>query len=256
MERLKHVALLYTYNRPELLGRSIRCWLEQEYTNKQLCIFNNGNTDIILGGDMDSNISNQGIRIVNSNKDIWTGEPFNNLGTIYMNGLHWFAEELSNSTFVTMWQDDDMYLSHFLNSCNELANYSNLPNVYKTREFIFHDKGNKISKKDENNVEGSWIVDIDFLMKTGFAEPSMHPETLLHAKLKDNVNYIKDSNAKPSYIYEWNNGVYHSSGGINNPNNFNIYRQQNNKEEKVIEVWSKQQLMNYYKENNLLQWIQ
>ena len=39
---------------------------------------------------------------------------------------------------------------------------------------------------------------------------------------------------------------------INNPNNFKIYREQNNKEQKVIEVWSKQQLMDYYKDNNVL----
>lgn len=256
MERLKHVALLYTYNRPELLGRSIRCWLEQEYTNKQLCIFNNGNTDIILGGDMDSNHSNLGIKVVNSNRNVWTNQPFNNLGTIYMNGLHWFAEELSNSTFVTMWQDDDMYLPHFIKDGVTGWNDINYPDVFKTKEFIFYDKGSKISKRDENNVEGSWVIDINFLLEHGFEEPSMHPEKRLHSKLQDGVNYIKDSNTKPSYIYEWNNGVYHSSGGINNPNNFNIYRQQNNKEEKVIDVWSKEKLMNYYKENNLLQWIQ
>lgn len=256
MERLRHVALLYTYNRPELLGRSIRCWLEQEYTNKQLCIFNNGNTDITIGGDLSSDITNQGIVIVNKNTDVWSGEPFNNLGTIYMNGLHWFADELQNGDLVTMWQDDDMYLPHFLNSCNDLADYFDLPDVFKAKEFIFHDKGSRICKRDENNVEGSWIIDIDFLLETGFAEPSMHPETKLHAKLKSDFNYIKDPNLKPSYIYEWNNGVYHSSGGINNPNNFKIYREQNNKEQKVIEVWSKQQLVDYYKDNNLLQWIQ
>lgn len=256
MERLRHVALLYTYNRPELLGRSIRCWLEQEYENKQLCIFNNGNTDIVLGGDINSNHSNLGIKVVNSNRNVWTNQPFNNLGTIYMNGLHWFMEELMEGDLTTMWQDDDMYLPHFLNSCSDLIDYFEVPDVFKTKEFIFHDKGNKISKRDENNVEGSWIINIDFLLEYGFEEPSMHPEKKLHSKLQDSINYIKDSNAKPSYIYEWNNGIYHSSGGINNPNNFNIYREQNNKEEKVIEVWSKQQLMDYYKENNLLQWIQ
>lgn len=255
MERLRHVALLYTYNRPELLGRSIRCWLEQEYTNKQLCIFNNGNTDISIGGDLSGDYSNLGIKVVNNNKDVWSGLPFNNLGTIYMNGLHWFANELQNGDLTTMWQDDDMYLPHFIKD-GVTGWDSDYPDVFKTKEFIFYDKGSKINRRDENNVEGSWIIDIDFLVGTGFAEPSMHPETTLHSRLKSDINYIKDSFLKPSYIYEWNNGVYHSSGGINNPNNFKIYREQNNKEEKVIEVWSKEKLMNYYKDNNLLQWIQ
>lgn len=256
MERLRHVALLYTYNRPELLGRSIRCWLEQEYENKQLCIFNNGNTDIILGGDLSGNIANNEIQIVNSNISSKTGFIYNELGEIYNDGLVYFKTIIENADLLTMWQDDDMYLPHFLNSCNDLIKYSKLPDVFKTKEFIFYDKGNKYNRKDENNAEGSWIIDIKFLLEIKFAEPHIHPESSIHAKLNSNINYIKDSNAKPSYIYEWNNGIYHISGGYNNPNNFNIHRQQNNKEQKVIEVWSKQQLMDYYKENNLLQWMQ
>ncbi len=256
MERLRHVALLYTYNRPELLGRSIRCWLEQEYTNKQLCIFNNGNTDITIGGDLSENISNKGIFVVNSNISSKTGRLYNELGEIYNDGLVYFKNEIENADLLTMWQDDDMYLPYFLNACNDLADYFELPDVFKAKEFIFYDKGSNINRKDENNAEGSWIVDIKFLLNTKFAEPHIHPESSIHAKLISDVNYIKDSNLKPSYIYEWNNGIYHISGNYSNPNNFNIHRQQNNKEEKVIKVWSKEKLMNYYKDNNLLQWIQ
>lgn len=255
MERLKHVALLYTYNRPELLGRSIRCWLEQEYENKQLCIFNNGNIDITLGGDLSSNYSNNGIRIVNSNISIKTKLSYTNLGEIYNDGLVHFEKELKESNVVTMWQDDDMYLPHFIiDGCNSYDD--TFHHIVKTKDFIFYDKGNNISKIDENNVEGSWLVDIEYLLDIKFAEPSMHPESSLYNERFVKVHRYDTFLNSPSYIYEWNNGVYHSSGGINNPNNFNIYRQQNNKEEKVIEVWSKEKLMNYYKENNLLQWMQ
>jgi len=243
-----HVALLYTYNRPELLGRSIRCWLNQEYEDKKLCIFNNAAYDIKLVGDLSTEISNKGITVVNRHTDL-NGLPYTNLGSIFNHGLLMFKKEIEDSTFVSLWQDDDIYFSQHLNICNKfnLDAYK----VLKPKQFYFFDKGNNFVKVDENNVEGSWIINTKFLLEHGFEEPSGHPESKLYKHMTLNVDYISDSKLPISYVYEWNNGVYHSSGNMNNPNNFNIYRQSNNTEQQDIKVWSSKKLDDYIYDNLL-----
>lgn len=243
-----HVALLYTYNRPELLGRSIRSWLDQEYEDKILCIFNNAPYDIKLGGDLSTEISNKGIVIVNSHVDL-NRQPYNNLGTIFNHGLISFRDELKNSTFVSMWQDDDIYFPQHLNMCYKFD--LNTCKVLKPKYFYYFDKGNNFVKVDENNVEGSWVIKTEFLLEHGFEEPSGHPESKLYQHLTKGVDYISYPDLPITYVYEWNNGVYHSSGNMNHPNNFNIYREKNNVEQRDIVVWSSEKLDDYIFDNVL-----
>lgn len=73
----------------------------------------------------------------------------------------------------------------------------------------------------------------------------MHPESKLYQHL-DETNYIADKSLPPTYLYEWNNGVYHSSGGINNPDNFKIFREKNNNTSAntIVRVWSEEEVTN------------
>lgn len=251
MERLKHVALLYTYNRPELLGRSIRCWLEQTYKETTLCIFNNSSSFISLPNYIYEE-SNNRIHLVNQSKSCTNQEPYTNLGEIYNDGLFLFNKEIAESDVVSLWQDDDIYLSNHLEGCNYFEN-----EIYKPFYSIYSDKANKKSSLEQNTFEGSWFINTNFLIKHGFAEPHNYPEGKLIRCSSNGI--IAKKELPPTYIYEWNNGVHHMSGGYSNHNTAFINHRANNiapNEEKVIDVWSKEKLMTYYKENNLLQWMQ
>ena len=251
MERLRHVALLYTYNRPELLGRSIRCWLEQTYKETTLCIFNNSSSFISLPNYIYEE-SNNRIHLVNQSKSCTNQEPYTNLGEIYNDGLFLFNKEIAESDVVSLWQDDDIYLSNHLEGCNYFEN-----EIYKPFYSIYSDKANKKSSLEQNTFEGSWFINTNFLIKHGFDEPHNYPEGKLIRCSSNGI--IAKKELPPTYIYEWNNGVHHMSGGYSNHNTAFINHRANNiapNEEKVIDVWSKQQLMDYYKENNLLQWMQ
>lgn len=251
MERLKHVALLYTYNRPELIGRSIRCWLEQTYKETTLCIFNNSSSFISLPNYIYEE-SNNRIHLVNQSKSCTNQEPYTNLGEIYNDGLFLFNKEIAESDVVSLWQDDDIYLSNHLEGCNYFEN-----EIYKPFYSIYSDKANKKSSLEQNTFEGSWFINTNFLIKHGFAEPHNYPEGKLIRCSSNGI--IAKKELPPTYIYEWNNGVHHMSGGYSNHNTAFINHRANNiapNEEKVIDVWSKEKLMTYYKENNLLQWMQ
>lgn len=251
MERLKHVALLYTYNRPELIGRSIRCWLEQTYKETTLCIFNNSSSFISLPNYIYEE-SNNRIHLVNQSKSCTNQEPYTNLGEIYNDGLFLFNKEIAESDVVSLWQDDDIYLSNHLEGCNYFEN-----EIYKPFYSIYSDKANKKSSLEQNTFEGSWFINTNFLIKHGFDEPHNYPEGKLIRCSSNGI--IAKKELPPTYIYEWNNGVHHMSGGYSNHNTAFINHRANNiapNEEKVIDVWSKEKLMDYYKDNNLLQWIQ
>lgn len=251
MKRLKHVALLYTYNRPELIGRSIRCWLEQTYKETTLCIFNNSSSFISLPNYIYEE-SNNRIHLVNQSKSCTNQEPYTNLGEIYNDGLFLFNKEIAESDVVSLWQDDDMYLSNHLEGCNYFEN-----EIYKPFYSIYSDKANKKSSLEHNTFEGSWFINTNFLIKHGFDEPHNYPEGKLIRCSSNGI--IAKKELPPTYIYEWNNGVHHMSGGYSNHNTAFINHRANNiapNEEKVIDVWSKEKLMDYYKDKNLLQWIQ
>jgi len=249
MERLKHVALLYTYNRPELLGRSIRCWLEQEYTNKQLLIFNNSSCNITLH-EFDNS---QNIKIWNNHISTETNQEYNNLGQIIYDSFEYFKSILfQEDNIITFWQDDDIYFSNFLNAITTFKG-----DIYKAKQFIFYNKQNKEISITENNAEGTWFLKPDFIKNYHNNRVYQDSQKGLYDYITIiPTNYIIDSSLPISYVYEWGNNIFHLSGNMDNKDNFKNYREHNNKHESNIIVWSKEKLMNYYKDNNLLQWMQ
>lgn len=157
MEGLKkHIALLYTYNRVELLGRSIRCWLMQEYPEKTLCIFNNSNNPISLTHDIYEEAKGR-IFLINQYKQSLTNQHYSNLGEIYNDGISLFYGHLLDSDIVSLWQDDDAYSPKHLNACNTFRG-----KVYKPYESIYIDRNNGTATYAVNNFEGSWFIDRNF----------------------------------------------------------------------------------------------
>jgi len=246
MENRKHVALLYTYNRPHLLGRSIRCWLMQDYLNKTLCIYNNSPNYIELElkkirNDGDSIMYEDNIILWNNHISLYTENHYDNLGEIYNDGLYYFQNYIKQSDVVSLWQDDDMYLHNHLNACNSFRG-----EIYKPFQSIYRDGVSKKTTLESNTFEGSWFIDSKFLLLNGFEEPSQYPEEGLIKSLSS-TGIIVDKELPATYIYEWNNGVHHMSGGYSNHDTaFKNHRLNNNNiaKDNVVKIWSEEEVLN------------
>lgn len=234
-ELKKHVAVLCTYNRVTLLGRSIRCWLMQEYENKELCIFNNSPIDITL------NIEHPNIHIINQSKSIFGNDNYSCQGEMYNNALIQFNDKIVYSDIVTMWQDDDIYLCNFLDACNTFNGL-----IYKSYHAYYFEKDKEVLNIVNNNLEGSWLISSDFLLTTGFSN-TPHAESKLLARAKDNNLYIEDVNLPLSYVYEWYNDVYHMSQDLYGKDSIVTYRNNNTDSASVVKVWSEEEVLSQLK---------
>jgi len=67
-----------TYGRFTLLKRSVACWLNQDYDDAELIIFNTAKEPLSLG----KSLHDRGIRLINQCRDTINGAPYSSLGMI------------------------------------------------------------------------------------------------------------------------------------------------------------------------------
>lgn len=208
-----------TYRRFYCVKRILAQFYAQTYPNKELIIFN---TDMEFPYEMLVNVSN--VIIVNNDKDYQTGLPYTNRGQICRDAVTHASGE-----YFMLADDDDIYLPYHLEQAvkgiksNGMDAWKPEKSLFATREEI---------KLVQNTLEASVIVKMNRIREIGFRSDITGYEGLSwYTKLRDE-GQLDENNKKyvPSYCFNWSDPTeiagHKQSGDIDNPNNFDIHKEQ------------------------------
>ena len=208
-----------TYRRFYCVRRILAQFYAQTYPYKELIIFN---TDMEFPYEMLVNVSN--VIIVNNDKDYQTGLPYTNRGQICRDAVTHASGE-----YFMLADDDDIYLPYHLEQAvkgiksNGMDAWKPEKSLFATREEI---------KLVQNTLEASVIVKMNRIREIGFRSDITGYEGLSwYTKLRDE-GQLDENNKKyvPSYCFNWSDPTeiagHKQSGDIDNPNNFDIHKEQ------------------------------
>ena len=212
-------AVCCTFGRFKCVERVMNCFLAQDYPNKELIIFN---TDTDSPYDVVQ--SNHSITIVNRSIDSVTNEPYTNVGAIRRDALMF-----ATGDFVVTWDDDDIFLPHFMTQGIERMAQTGLPSFKPEMSFFYSGDNLRLVM---NTLEASVIASMDLVRKYGYLLETGKEGLGWYTKMRDNKELDEhDKYYIPSYCFNWNDGQemnapHKQSGDIDNPNNFNNHKEQ------------------------------
>lgn len=184
---MKATALMCTYGRHYFVERSVRMFLEQDYENKHLVIFQNSPIFQTLDQDYPN------ITLVNQ-----TG--FNTMGDVFEEAIKHLP---SDTDLVFIWDDDDIYFpNHLRNGVAGIIKYKKL--AYKPQYSLFRDRF-EISRVS-NTLEATWALRKELLFNVGFSKYNFsdsHRAWVTYCKENDEVSVDEDSPI--TFCYTWNN---------------------------------------------------
>jgi len=235
-------AVCCTYGRFKCVERVMNCFLAQGYQNKELIIFNT-DTD----SPYDNIQSNFNITIVNRSIDSITNEPYTNVGAIRRDALMF-----ASGDFVVTWDDDDIFLPHFMTQAIERMKQTGLPSFKPENSFFYSGDNLRLVK---NTLEASVVASIDLVRRYGYLLETGKEGLGWYTKMRDNKELDEnDSYSLPSYCFNWNDGhemsaPHKQSGDIDNPNNFNNHKEasKDSVNNRKLQVYNKEQMNVIYK---------
>jgi hypothetical protein len=207
-----------TYGRFTCVERSVKCFLEQDYHNKHLLIFNTSPVPLQLG----TSLLNKNITIINQQKETLTNKKYTDVGTIREDA---FNKVYSPNEIYICWDDDDIYHSqqHISRGVKYLLNSKKV--AWKSKQSYFtYDGGNTFDKMN-NAFEASVLVWMENVKEYGFKK-SNGDEHYWYKQLVEN-DKLEDVEIVPSYIYVWGEEIakHKQSGDIENINNFENHKE-------------------------------
>jgi hypothetical protein len=239
---LKVCFLTCTSGRHTLLERVVRCFLEQDYENKVMLIFQNSEVE----QQLDESLLDKNIILVNQHLDSKTGLPYTNLGSIYNDAIKFIPEDVD---VVNCGDDDDFYLSNHLSE--GIRGYERAAAkgqvAYKPKFSYFRHAGG--IQKMCNVFEPSIFVCAKHLKQYGCHENT----TNQHHKWLDAVgsNMTMEEDGISTLIYDWRSPVpcFKTSGNPHGQQNFNNYRNFSKEHgDKIISPCNKEVVELIYKE--------
>jgi len=203
-------AIMLTCGRIKWIGDSIESFYKQTYPNKKLLIIDTHPSNISFKIPLPLNVS----YIKCKSKDFKTlGEK-----TLY-------ALSLVKSDFTCMWEDDDVWLSHHLESCVKRipVEVSDIPlRIGHDKCFYLEGDGESIPFRG-NITDGLWWCRYIFGHKDGHWQNAKDNPFDAHY-MRLNFKDIIFTDESPSYIYRWNNSQSHMSGFYDRMNHEEVYR--------------------------------
>ena len=245
MNTPKVSAVCCTYGRFECVQRVINCYIAQDYPNKELIIYNTDADNPYI--DYDCKLLPYNIMIINRSTDFLTKEPYTNVGAIRRDALQ-FAE----ADYVVTWDDDDIFLPHFMRQGIDRIKETGLPSFKPQMSFFYSGDYLRLVR---NTLEASVIADISKIREYGYLLHSGKEGLAWYTKMRDNKELNEnDTYYIPSYCFNWNDGQkmkapHKQSGDINNPQNFENHK--NHSFDKVngrrVEIYNEERLAETYK---------
>lgn len=199
----------YTYGRFTQIKRLLSFFVNQDYQDKELIIFN---TAPVYFDDPKI----QGVKIINQEM-VNDRQKFSNMTQICIESF-----KHVNGDLYSVWADDDYYMPYHLSQCIERKKALQVA-AYKPKISLFSNDGGNSFQDAENNMESSIIVDT----KNVFFEETLTGEEHIPwlTKLRDDKAIKEDDYAiQPSYAFVWGDGLHKNSGNIQNPANFENHK--------------------------------
>jgi len=221
MTQPKISAVMCTFKRFKCVERALNCYIAQDYPNKELIIFN---TDVDNPYPTHFDLDAHGVMIINCGIDMETKEPYTNVGAIRRDALMF-----AGGDYVVTWDDDDIFLPHFMSQAMNRMEQTKLPSFKPEKSFFY--SGNNL-RLVMNTLEASVVSRIDLVRHYGYLLETGKEGLGWYTKMRDNKELDEhDTHYIPSYCFNWNDGQemgapHKQSGDIDNPNNFNNHKEQ------------------------------
>lgn len=212
-------AVMCTFKRFKCVERTMNCFLQQTYQNKELIIFNTDEENPYLWNEK---ISMLGINIINCSIDKLTNQPYTNVGAIRRDAL-----EYATGDYVVTWDDDDIFLPWFMQQAMDRMEDSGMPSFKPEKSFFY--SGNNL-RLVRNTLEASVVADIKKVREYGYLLETGKEGLAWYTKMRDNKELNElDTHYLPSYCFNWNDGnemnaPHKQSGNINHPDNFEHHK--------------------------------
>jgi glycosyltransferase involved in cell wall biosynthesis len=248
----KITAIMCTYGRFNCVERAMNCFLAQTYPNKELIIYN---TDIESPYQKELfyvaleivDIEKYNIKVINNNIDKLTNQEYTNVGAIRRDALMF-----ANGDYVVTWDDDDIFLPHFMQQAIDRMNETKLPSFKPAMSFFY--SGNNL-RLVQNTLEASIVASIDKVREYGYLLETGKEGLAWYTKMRDNKELDEHDNIYvPSYCFNWNDGdimeaPHKQSGDIDNPENFNNHKAQSldRVNDRSLSIYSEEKLRETYK---------
>jgi glycosyltransferase involved in cell wall biosynthesis len=192
-------------------------FLNQDYENKELIIFNTASKHLVL----DDSLLNKNITVINQSIDSESKLPYTNIGDIRKDALSY-----ATGDYYICWDDDDLYMPYHMSfSMNKLVESGKL--AWKPKHSFFSKNGGQSFELAENAMEASIIVDISYIRMYGFKKETGSEHLGWLSKIQqDEQMLIEQTSPFESYCFNWGDEVapHKQSGDINNPNNFENHK--------------------------------
>lgn len=238
----KYLGICATHGRHECLERAVGMFLNNNYENKYLIIFNNSPTPQRMDKEYDS------IFLINQSLNS-LGDAFTSLGDIY-NSILYKIEELNiYPDVISHWDDDDMYTSSHISEGVKGWQEALLEGkeAYKPA-FSYFRHGGGIAPM-QNTLEPSIFVSYSHIKKYRYSDET----TAQHLQWVNPLVYEGKILVKPegekTLIYNWGPDVptFKTSGDPYNPHNFDNYRNFSKSEgDGVITPYTKEEIASFF----------
>lgn len=246
-------AVMCTYGRFTCVERALNCFLAQSYLNKELIIYNTDvespYTDADCANKMcvvRQGLTKHNVMIINNNIDRVTKEPYTNVGAIRRDALMF-----ASGDYVVTWDDDDIFLPHFMQQGIDRITQTGLPSFKPEMSFFY--SGNNL-RLVRNTLEASILADIRKVREYGYLLETGKEGLGWYTKMRDNKELNEhDTYYIPGYCFNWNDGQemnapHKQSGDIDNPNNFENHKtaSKDRVNGRNLQIWAKENLTKMY----------
>lgn len=244
---MKVCAIMATCGRHKLAERSLRFFIDQDYTGDHiLLVFNNSSVPLDLKHDLEV-YENKKIHLVNQSISDRTNEPYNNLGDIYSDALKHVPED---TDVIVHWDDDDIFLPNHITEGVEGLQCAQMlkKKAYKpAKSYYRHPGGIQLMS---NTLEPSIFIEASHIKQYGYSTTTTDQHLQwVNPLVYENLISV-DENGKPTLVYNWGDTdipTFKTSGNAGHPNNFKNYRDfSRDHGDQVLVPWPKESVQKYY----------
>lgn len=237
-------AVMCTYGRFKCVERAMNCFLNQNYSNKELIIYNTDTDSPYV--DKNCELSPYGILIINNNIDFETKKPYTNVGAIRRDAL-----KFAGGDYVVTWDDDDIYLPWYMQQAIDRMSETKLPSFKPEMSFFYSGHLRLVM----NTLEASIVADINKVREYGYLLDTGREGLGWYTKMRDNKELDEhDKYYLPSYCFNWHDGnemnaPHKQSGDIDNPNNFQNHMNQSKDHAngRMLSIYDKKSMSDIYR---------
>lgn len=223
--------LTATHGRYKCLQRNLRCYLDQYTKVPSVMFICNSGAPLKLP---DAFIPTAGKEVYIDNCQFMN---FQSVGEKYQHAIRLAKQLYPDITIYTGADDDDIFLPDHIEEGDKGIMWAGAQGMraYKPQQSWFRsrDENGWIQYSlQENTLEPSIFVDVDWVLQHGYAPVSIrYHQQWLDPLLYENKIFI-DPNGKPTLIYNWGDnsngpdswGIYKMSGsGVDNQQNFQAH---------------------------------